>query len=337
MKGYVLHGICDLRYEEVEMPKCKAGWAIVKVKAAGICSSDISRIFIKGAYHYPIILGHEFSGIVVKVGSEADKTLIGKRVGVFPLIPCNECDQCKKKQYQLCSDYDYIGSRRDGAYAEYVAVPVWNLVDLGEHISFVTGAMLEPMAVALHATKLADIQKGQSVAVVGTGMIGICVGLWALSLGVQRVCILGRNERKRNIIESYGLEYIIPSDNDASFDVVIEAVGSGSALETALKTVKSGGTVVLMGNPEGDINLKQDIYWKILRKELTIKGSWNSTYDGMACSDWTSVTTALNEKKIEIENLVSHTYKQNELRNAVDLMFDHKETYCKVMTVWNEE
>ena len=111
MKAYVLHQIQDLQYDEVLMPDCPSGWAIVKVKAAGICSSDIPRIFSKGTYHFPTIPGHEFSGIVEKVGSIADVDLVGKHVGVFPLIPCKECEQCKQKRYEMCSHYDYIGSR----------------------------------------------------------------------------------------------------------------------------------------------------------------------------------------------------------------------------------
>ena len=100
MKAYVLEGIDNLQYEEVPIPKCNSGWAIVQVKASGICSSDIPRIFVKGTYHFPTIPGHEFSGIVVDVGDRKDEYLIGKRVGVFPLIPCRACEQCKQQKYR---------------------------------------------------------------------------------------------------------------------------------------------------------------------------------------------------------------------------------------------
>lgn len=106
------------------------------MKAAGICSSDIARVFTKGTYHFPTIPGHEFAGIVDSVSSEEDKGLVGKHVGIFPLIPCRECPQCKDKHYEMCAHYDYVGSRRDGGFAEYVAVPVWNLIPLSDAISF---------------------------------------------------------------------------------------------------------------------------------------------------------------------------------------------------------
>ena len=116
MKAYVLHGIGDLRHEDCALPEIRPGWALVKVTAAGICSSDIPRIFEKGTYHFPTIPGHEFSGRVEKTADESDKEWVNKRVGIFPLIPCKKCASCEKGQYETCSNYDYIGSRRDGGF-----------------------------------------------------------------------------------------------------------------------------------------------------------------------------------------------------------------------------
>ena len=168
MKAYVLEGVNDLQYKETDLPEIKEGWALVQVKASGICSSDIPRIFTKGTYHFPTIPGHEFSGVVTEVGSETDRKWVGKRAGIFPLIPCRECEQCGKKKYELCSNYDYTGSRRDGGFAEYVAVPVWNLVEIPENVSFAEAAMFEPLAVALHALKRSGLKEGDSLAVIGT-------------------------------------------------------------------------------------------------------------------------------------------------------------------------
>ena len=159
MKAYVLHGVNDLRYEEIDKVIPRAGWVSVKVKAAGICSSDIPRIYTKGTYHFPTICGHEFCGVVDSVGDEKDSGWVGKPVGIFPLIPCRECEQCKKGSYETCANYDYVGSRRDGGFAEYVEVPVWNLIELDPAISYTDAAMLEPLSVALHAVKKANIKK----------------------------------------------------------------------------------------------------------------------------------------------------------------------------------
>ena len=195
MKAYVLHNVNDLRYEDVPMPNCPGGWVVVQVKASGICSSDIDRVFSKGTYHFPTIPGHEFSGVVHKVSSTDDEYLLGKRVGVFPLIPCKKCSQCKNKHYEMCSNYDYLGSRRDGGFAEYVAVPVWNLIEIPDTISFEEAAMLEPLSVGLHAIKLSNIQEQDTVAIIGTGMIGITAAQWAQKFTGNNVVVLGRSER----------------------------------------------------------------------------------------------------------------------------------------------
>ena len=338
MKAYVLHGVNDLRYDEIDMPSCPKDWAIVKVKAAGICSSDIARVFTKGTYHFPTIPGHEFSGVVYSVGDEKNISLIGRKVGIFPLIPCRKCSQCETKHYEMCANYDYVGSRRDGGFAEYVAVPVWNLIELPESISFTAAAMLEPLSVALHAIKLGGIKKGDNVAIIGTGMIGISAGQWAYKFGASKVTIIGRNETKRALVEKCGLEYAICNNKEeiGEYDFVLEAVGTPSAVELAISAAVPGGMVLLMGNPSGDITLSQNIYWRILRKQLTLKGTWNSAYDGKNPSDWTDAICAMAQNQINVEALISHCFTQEDLMSGLKLMNEHKEPYCKVMTIWNK-
>ncbi len=335
MKAYVLHGINDLRYDDVTMPECPEGWAIVEVKAAGICSSDVPRIFTKGTYHFPTIPGHEFAGIVSKVGAMTDERLIGKRVGVFPLIPCRECGQCRDKHYEMCANYDYVGSRRDGGFAEYVAVPCWNLIELPDSIDFTTAAMLEPLAVAYHAMHMAGIRQGDKVGIVGTGMIGICAGQWAKSFGASEVTVLGRSEGKRELVESCGLGYdVLSADYSREFDIVLEAVGTPEAVEVSINIAKPAAIVVLMGNPSGDILLKQHVYWKVLRKQLNLLGTWNSQYDGTNKSDWTTVVESLDNNRIKVGALVSHKFAKEDMMSALKLIRDHEKPYCKVMTIW---
>lgn len=338
MKAYVLHAINNFPYEELALPSCPEGWVLVKVKASGICSSDIARIFTKGTYHFPTIPGHEFAGIVESVGSAKDQALVGKHVGVFPLIPCRNCTSCQEKRYEMCANYDYVGSRRDGGYAEFVAVPVWNLIELPKNIPFTSAAMLEPLAVGLHAAKMAHIQPRQSVAIIGTGMIGICAAQWAKALGAGEVVVIGRNETKRSLVESAELRYVIQTSKDAidQYDIVIEAVGTPDAIELSVYAVKAGGTLVLMGNPSGDITLTQNAYWRILRQQITLRGTWNSSYDGINPSDWTEVVAALEAKKIKVEHLITHCYPQEGLMEGLNLMKNHKEPYCKIMTTWND-
>lgn len=337
MKAYVLHAVNDFRYEDVEMPNCPSKWAIIKVKAAGICSSDIARVFTKGTYHFPTIPGHEFSGEVFSVGDSEDSKWIGKRVGVFPLIPCRKCPQCENKQYEMCSNYDYVGSRRDGGFAEYVAVPIWNLIEIPDSMDYRTAAMLEPLSVALHAIKIGGVKKGDNVAIVGTGMIGIAAAQWAYKFGANKVTVIGRSESKRSMIEKCGLNYVVCTSKEdvEQYDFVLEAVGNIESIELAISATMPGHTLLLMGNPSGDIKLTQNIYWRILRKQLVLKGTWNSSYDGINESDWTEAVEAIANKSVVVDSLISHFYHQENLMDGMNLMREHKEPYCKVMIGWN--
>ncbi len=332
MKAYVLHGIGDLRYEDRPVPELQPGWALVRVSAAGICSSDLPRIFEKGTYHFPAIPGHEFCGRVEAVADNSDSGWVGKRVGVFPLIPCGRCPSCRKGRYETCERYDYLGSRRDGGFAEYAAVPVWNLIELPEEVSDVQGALLEPAAVALHAVKRGEIPKGGCVCVVGTGAIGLLAGQWAKLRGAGRVVIKGRNEVKRHIAGECGLEYLTDAAGE-QFDCVIEAVGSGPALEESLMLTAPGGRLVLMGNPDGPRTLSRDAYWRILRKQLTLTGTWNSSY-GSEGSDWAEAVQAMMEQPLRTEAVVSQVLGQSELAKGLEIMKEKTKPYCKIVTEW---
>ena len=337
MKAYNLHAVNDLRYEDVPMPECPQGWAVIKVKATGICSSDVPRVFTKGTYHFPTIPGHEFSGVVHSVADPENARLVGKPVGIFPLIPCRKCESCNDKHYEMCSNYDYVGSRRDGAFAEYVAAPVWNLVELPDTIPFEVAAMMEPFAVALHAIKMGVITNGMSVGIVGTGMIGIAAGQWAKMFGASCVTVIGRSEDKRKMVENCGLKYVVCNNPSSvcEYDFVLEAVGTPKSIELAISATRRGGSLVLMGNPSGDITVSQAVYWKILRKQLKISGTWNSSYDGINPSDWTEVVNALANKSIIADSLITHRFSQDKVMEGLELMREHKEPYCKVMTIWN--
>jgi len=330
LKAYVLHGIGDLRYEDRPLPEVRPGWALVKVLAAGICSSDIPRIFEKGTYHFPTIPGHEFCGVVADTASPEDRRWIGKRVGVFPLIPCRQCPSCERDAYETCSHYDYIGSRRDGGFADYTAVPVWNLMELPDTVSDVQAALLEPAAVALHSVRRAGIVPGDRVCVVGAGAIGLLAGQWAKLLGAGRVVVKGRSEIKRELVGQCGLEYMAAISAGEEFDRVIEAVGSAQALEETLALTAPGGTLVLMGNPDGPRTLTQDLYWRILRKQLTLTGTWNSSYGG-ADSDWTEALRAMAEGRLKAEAVISHVVEKAELPQALELMRNGTQPYCRVV------
>ena len=193
MAALSLFAVGDLRLIEAEVPTCKENEVLIKIKNCGICGSDIGRIFKNGTYHFPTVPGHEFAGEVI---FDPHGDLNGKRVAVFPLLPCFECEMCKKGMYAKCSSYDYYGSRCDGAFSEYIAVKRFNLVELPDNVSFEESAMCEPASVALHVVKKAGIKSGDSVVISGAGPIGLISGQWAKMFGAKRVMMFDIDSEK---------------------------------------------------------------------------------------------------------------------------------------------
>ena len=286
MKALVLNDISDLRFEEVKVPQIKKECVLLHVKCCGICSSDIDRIFKNGTYHFPTIPGHEFSGEIVGVYDKNDKHLLGKKASVFPLLPCNNCDACRIGEYAQCSHYNYFGSRCDGAFSEYLVVPKWNLV-LFDTMDYDVAALCEPAAVALHATRRVKLAENKKVFVMGSGTIGLLIAMFARVQG-SKVYIGARKKEAINYIKSLDFDYIDTNNfeeelkrktNNQGFDYVFEAVGSNEAISNSILACNNFATVVLVGNPHENLQLEKNVYWKILRKQLTITGTWNSNYN----------------------------------------------------------
>ncbi len=342
MKALVLEDIAKLTYKDVPDPVLKQGEVMLKIKACGICSSDIPRIFKTGTYHFPTVPGHEFSGEIIDCASDVDKSLIGQRAVAFPLLPCGKCNSCLEEEYSRCSDYNYFGSRCDGAFAEYLAVPVWNIVTFSDRIPYTTAALCEPASVAKHCVDKGQIKNTDTVTVIGTGTIGFLAALWTRSMGAKKVIVVGRNEKKLEFAKKLGIEFTINMaeenfaekfseimDNNGS-DVVLECVGSVSAVENSIKFAKKGGRIVLTGNPEGDISLNKDIYWKILRNELTVTGSWNSSYKS-DINNWKETTAALEDGSLDIAGLITQKFPLEKYEEALTTIRDHNIFSVKVM------
>jgi L-iditol 2-dehydrogenase len=324
MKALNLHAIGDLRFEELPMPEVLEDEVLVKVEYCGICGSDIPRVFTKGTYHFPTVPGHEFAGVVVE---DAQGVLTGKKVAVFPLLPCFECESCKNQSYASCSNYDYYGSRRDGAMAEYISVKRWNLIPLPENVPTYLGAMCEPTAVARHAVlKLGDI-KGGDVLISGAGPIGLIAAQWCRHFGANKVYFFDIDERKIRFAEKMGF-YEYNDGIKVSFS--IEGTGHGAAFARCLHALAPAGRITLMGNPSGDVSLTQNDYWAILRKELVLTGTWNSAYSEMQ-NDWVAAIDAISKGIIDLEPLISHKISMEEYERAFDIMKNRTEFYNKVM------
>lgn len=329
MKALVLHAVNDLRYEEVDNYKLKKEHVLVKIKYCGICSSDIDRVFVNGTYRFPTILGHEMAGEIVGVNDE-DEELLGRRVCIFPMLPCMECNSCKRGEYAQCSNYNYFGSRCDGGFSEYLLVPKWNLVLFDDSIDYKVACLCEPTAVSLHALNITNIKSGDNVAISGTGTIAILIGFLAKDRGAN-VTIIGRNIKKLNQIKEFGFNILNINDiNGSVFDKVFEVVGSNASINQAIDLVDVFGTVVLVGNPKEDVVLNKNVYWKILRKQLVVTGSWNSSYNDKV-NDWIEVVRLMKNKSIPFEKLITKEFGMKEAKDAFSFIMDSSIEKFKVV------
>lgn len=345
MKACVLTDIGKLEYMDVVVPNLEKHQVLLKVKACGICSSDINRIYKTGTYHFPTIPGHEFAGEIVKTGEKANKDLLGKNVVVYPLRPCFSCNSCKEEVYERCENYSYYGSRCDGAFAEYLAVDEWNVLPY-ESIEASAAAMCEPAAVALHAVEKADVQKNSNVAIIGTGTIGFLSAMWARIKGARNIVIIGRNDEKRKFAEKLGFMQFINSNDEnemkkvdtitdyQGIDVVFECVGTNESLQKAILLTNRGGKLVLIGNPATDMYFTKDLYWKIIRYELQIIGSWNSSFS-VKKNDWKTALKYMQLGDLPIIKLVTDTYELKDYQKALDKIMDINTVTVKVMFVFS--
>jgi L-iditol 2-dehydrogenase len=345
MKALVLLKKGDIQFLSVPKPKPARGEALIRVKACGICGSDIPRIYGGIAYYYPSIPGHEFAGEVEEVGDPSlDKNWVGKRVTVFPLIPCYNCRLCQIGLYEMCENYGYIGSRRDGAFAEYVTVPVANCMDLPGKVSYESGAFSEPAAVTLHALRRSSIPFGKTVAVFGLGPIGVLFGIWAKISGARRLIGFDIDQRKVDFARENGFnEAMIPEPEKlekavenyteaGGFDLTCEASGSNRALVQSIKITHKFGEVMLLGNQERDVTLTLKEMSLILRKQLTLHGTWNSRFTHIG-SDWKAVLEFENSGQANFKPFISHRLTLEEAPEFIQLMRDKKVFYNKVLII----
>ncbi|THF82269.1 galactitol-1-phosphate 5-dehydrogenase [Cohnella fermenti] len=343
MKAYVLNAIGDLRLTEVPKPTPAAGEVLLRIAACGVCGSDIPRIYTKGTYRFPTIPGHEFSGYVEAVGKDVDAGLIGRLAAVFPLLPCRKCPSCEVGSYATCSAYDYRGSRSDGAFAEYVCVPAWNLIPAPEGLGAEEAAMAEPAAVALHALRRGGLDIGDNVLISGAGPIGLLLAQWAQAWGASQVLLADVDDRKLAFAKQLGFDQVanplledlqawaLERTGGAGVDLAVEGAGHASSWENCLRAARSGGRVVLMGNPTGTMTLTQTGYWEMLRKQLTVVGTWNSDYSDFPKNEWKLAVQAMAERRIQALPLITHLVSLEQLGEAIAMMKDHSAFYSKVM------
>ncbi|MGO8694861.1 MAG: galactitol-1-phosphate 5-dehydrogenase [Rectinemataceae bacterium] len=341
MKALVLTQDKKLEYTTVPDPRPPSvGEVLVAVKYAGICGSDIPRGFQGGAYHYPLIMGHEFSGVVEAAGTGSTFSR-GDRVTAFPLLPCGSCGACQTGNYAQCEHYDYLGSRRDGSFADFVLVPEANLFRMPDKVELLSGAMTEPCAVALHGVEKLSIRAGMSALVIGAGPIGSMAAQWLRIKGCGRVYVADIDRKKLDIAKELGFFAIDSSTVDlpdeirrlepqGGVDCSVEAVGLPATFLQALQCASRFGQVVFMGNIRGAFTVPQSDFSQLLRNELVIMGTWNSKVTPRGKDEWTRVLGFM-DTEIHVAPLVSHRPRLSEGVEIFSRMVSRSEWFNKVV------
>lgn len=280
MKALRFYGHRDVRLEEIEEPTVQPGWTLVEVEWASICGSDLKQ-YLGPAYltnqinpitgsSLPVTLGHEFAGRVMTTDASRPDIEVGDPVAVEASIRDGECWYCRHGNYILCDKLAMLGFDVDGAFAERVAVPSYSLHKLPRDVSTQKGALIEPLAVAVHAVRRGRVQTGDIVAIVGAGMVGLAVASVAHASGASAIHVFDRSPRRRARALALGATNAIdPSDSDSvakmtlltsgrQADIAFDCVGAGQSANTAISLARKGGRVVLVGifksEPSVDLN-----------------------------------------------------------------------------------
>jgi L-iditol 2-dehydrogenase len=335
MRAAVLYHPGDVRVEVVPKPQIKPEHAVVRIAVCGVCGSDIPRVLVKGAHKLPIICGHEFSGHIEELGEGMEGWREGELVTVPPLIPCGTCEQCLRGVPSRCENYDYFGSRRDGAYTEYALVPKSNLMRVPTGVSAETAALTDPAAIALHALMKTGLSAGQSFAVVGCGAIGLLAIQWAKLMGASRIVGVDIQKDAVDLAMVAGAEagFYDPASlhEQPKFDVVLEAAGASSSVNTAITLVRPGGEVVFIGIPIVDVPIKLPTFEHLLRQEVKLHGSWNSFSAPFPGIEWHTTLNAFSKGKLKTDFLVTHRLDISELPATFEKLRTRVEFSSKIL------
>ncbi len=334
MKAAVLESNNNVQIKDLPIPEIKDDDILIQVKYSGVCGSDIPRLFSNGARFYPIVLGHEFSGIVSKIGKNVTNIKEGDKIAVAPLEPCMVCEDCKKGHFSQCRYYSFIGSRKNGAWAEYVVVPAKNAVILPEGVDLKEGAFFEPLTVALHGLKLLDYPVGKKVAILGMGTIGQLV-LQCIHSSIQKeIMAVDINDEKLKVSKELGATHtnnpLSSKEELKDYELVIETSGVPSNFKKALSIAGNKGTVLFIGTPHGNVEYTPSEFENINRKELTVLGSWMNYSNIFPGEEWELANILFKKKRVKIDKLAEAVCSIEEFPSYVKKL-EKKEIQGKIL------
>ncbi|MEI0619174.1 NAD(P)-dependent alcohol dehydrogenase [Brachyspira pilosicoli] len=340
MKVAIMTDLKKIEFIERDIPKAKSDEVLVKLEYVGVCGSDL-HYYEHGAIgnyivKYPFVLGHECSGTVVEIGDNVKHLKVGDKVALEPGKTCGKCEFCKTGRYNLCPDVIFFATPPvDGVFQEYVAHPESLSFKLPDNISTMEGALIEPLAVGMHAARQGDAKIGEIAFVTGAGCIGLCSMLALKACGVSKVYVIDVMKKRLDKALELGASGIIDASKEnviervleltdgKGSDITIETAGSEITTNQAIEFAKKGSTVVLVGySKTGKMNVNLSLS---LDKELTFKTVFRYRHIFPLCID------AIESGAINIKNIVTNSYDFKDLQKALDDSVEDKMNIVKTV------
>jgi len=334
MKRLLLQAPYQLSWDSFDPPRPREGEALVRLRAAGICGSDLNAYRGLNAFQtYPCVPGHELGGEVLAVGAGVSGLRPGDRVTVEPLIYCGRCRPCRMGRYNCCQNLKVLGVHMDGGLAEQVALPAHTLHVAPPELTFEQLALCEPFSVGLHAVQRAKVVPGEWVVVVGSGTIGLSA-MQAAKVHGAHVVSLDVVPAKLDLARLLGADVTLETNGRGAVEavkeitggdgapVVIEAVGKRETIRMSLDLVAYAGRIVVIGHSKGELSLPGEL---IVRKEIDLLGSRNSR------DAFPEVISLVSQGKVDMRPLVSHRLPFSEAIEAFELWDSEPDLVTKIV------
>lgn len=329
MKALVIERPNYAVVQEVPIPEVGKGEIRIRVKASGICGTDIH--IYRGEYlgTYPIIPGHEFSGIVDALGEGVTRFSLSDHVAVEPNISCNNCSACFNNRQNFCEHWQGVGVTRPGGFAEYVVVPESAAFSIGS-LDFAQGSFMEPLSCVLHGVQKAHVNLADKILIMGSGPIGILLLKTVLTQGASEVTQLDKNMGRLQLAIKSGATYVASDVNELQneqYDMVIDATGVPFLMEKSLDLVRKGGTLLWFAVPKKEAKLTLSPF-KIFEKGLHIVSSYTSVRNSIQAE------RMLESGKIDVSDVISHRLTLEEFVKGIETIENSEEGVLKVIVTF---
>jgi L-iditol 2-dehydrogenase len=342
MKALVLTEYKKLEYVDYPMPEISVDAVLIRVKACGICGSDVHGYDgSTGRRVPPVIMGHEASGEIVEIGKEVEGWKIGDRVTFDSTIFCGKCEYCRLGLINLCNNRKVLGVsikeyRQNGAFAEFVAVPQRILYRLPEGVSYQQAALVEPLSIAFHAINLTPVQLNDTAVVVGAGMIGLLIIQTLKTSGVGRIIALDVKPHRLELAKKSGADDCLKADDPAVIeeifklthsrgaDIAFDVVGTQPSILTAIASLRKGGSLTLIGNITPQVSFPLQT---VVTRQISIRGSCASNGEYGACLDF------IARNLVKVDLIMEKAVPLSEGAQWFDRLYAGKEDLMKVLLV----